>query len=596
MRADPRRTSNQGWNQALRSGDSQAIQAGDPMPQRVVGDGVLVLDRGLRLLGCNQAARPLLGVEPVVGEVLNIERIFTGPEAGAAVVDIDSVLEGGDPVTGRKAQMIDSLGHPYQARYSVYPLAGPSQVVEGIILIFRDLEFSTLAAGRLAPEEGMASPPRMGYQALFEHLAEGIFTINTRWRITSFNRTAEKLTGYRREEVLGRHCWEIFRSDLCDTACPLRATLERGVTRMDQDVRMLGKGGKRFTVLVNTSVVKDGGGQVVGAVESFRPLEVLEATPAAAGHSFQDIVGRSQPMRRLFEVLPDLAASEANVLIQGESGTGKELFARAIHHHSPRRHGPFVAVNCSALAESLLESELFGHEKAAFTGAVTSKVGRFELAKGGTLFLDEIGDLKPALQVKLLRVLEQKVFERVGGTRLIPMQARIISATNRDLKEALADGSMREDLFYRLRTVPLSIPPLRQRRDDIPLLVNHFIAKLNAQYRKEVRAVDPKVMRLFMRYPWPGNVRELERVMEHAFVFVKGPVIFMKNLPSLDEFMTEQGGSAPEESRREDEQDSRRRQVLEALRRSGGRRREAAELLGISRTSLWRRMKELGLA
>ncbi len=571
------------------------MEAGGLAPQRVVGDGVLVLDRGLRLLGCNQAVRPLLALEPVVGEVLSLERIFAGPDAGPAVVAIDSVLEGGDPVTGLSAQMIDSLGHPYQARYSVYPLAGPSQAVAGIILTFRDLEFSVLAAGRLAPEEGMPSPPRMGYQALFEHLAEGIFTINTRWRITSFNRTAERLTGYRREEVLGRHCWEIFRSDLCDTACPLRATLERGVTRMDQDVRMLAKGGKRFTVLVNTSVVKDGGGQVVGAVESFRPLEVLEAAPARAGHSFRDIVGQSQPMRRLFEVLPDLAASEANVLIQGESGTGKELFARAIHHHSPRRHGPFVAVNCSALAESLLESELFGHEKAAFTGAVTSKVGRFELAKGGTLFLDEIGDLKPALQVKLLRVLEQKVFERVGGTRLIPMQARIISATNRDLKQALADGSLREDLFYRLRTVPLHLPPLRRRRDDIPLLVNHFIAKLNAQYGKEVRAVDPKVMRLFQQYSWPGNVRELERVMEHAFVFVKGPVIFMKNLPSLEEFMNERR-PAGEERPPEPEQEQRRRQVLEALRRSGGRRREAAELLGISRTSLWRRMKELGLA
>ncbi len=578
------------------SGGSQEIEAGDLIPQRVVGEGVLVLDRGLRLLGCNQAARPLLALEPLVGEVLSLERIFAGPDAGPAVGAIDSVLEGGAPVTGRTARMIDSLGHPYQASYSVYPLAGHSQAVAGIIFTFRDLEFSILAAGRLAPEEGMPSPPRMGYQALFEHLAEGIFTINTRWRITSFNRTAEKLTGYRREEVLGRHCWEIFRSDLCDAACPLRATLERGVTRMDQDVRMLGKGGKRFTVLVNTSVVKDGGGRVVGAVESFRPLEVLEAAPARVGHTFQDIVGQSRPMRRLFEVLPDLAASEANVLIQGESGTGKELFARAIHHHSPRRHGPFVDVNCSALAESPLESELFGHEKAAFTGAVTSKVGRFELAKGGTLFLDEIGDLKPGLQVKLLRVLEQKVFERVGGTRLIPMQARIISATNRDLKQALAEGSLREDLFYRLRTVPLYLPPLRQRRDDIPLLVNHFIAKLNAQYGKEVRAVDPKVMRLFQQYSWPGNVRELERVIEHAFVFVKGPVILMKNLPSLDEFRDQRPPAGREVEPPDLEPDSRRRQVLEALRRSGGRRREAAELLGISRTSLWRRMKELGLA
>ncbi len=575
--------------------ESQGQQSPRPPrpPRQVVGDGVLVLDRGFKVLGCNNAARRLLAKSPARGEVLLIEEIFVGPDAGAAVAAMDSVLEGGAAVQNQTARMIDSLGHTYRAEYSIHPLSGPSQTVAGLIFTFRDLDFTTLNASRLAPAEGLLTPPRMGYQALFEHLAEGIFTINTRWRVTSFNRTAERITGYRREEVLGRHCWEIFRSDLCETGCPLRTTLERGVTRMDQDVRMLAKGGQRFTVLVNTSVVRDGGGKVVGAVESFRPLDILEDPQAQAGHSFADIVGNSAPMRRLFEMLPDLAASEANVLIQGDSGTGKELFARAIHHHSPRRHGPFVAVNCSALAESLLESELFGHEKAAFTGAVTSKVGRFELAKGGTLFLDEIGDLKPALQVKLLRVLEQKVFERVGGTRVIPMQARIISATNRDLKQALKDGSMREDLFYRLRTVPLYIPPLRERRDDIPLLVNHFITKLNRQYGKEVRAVDPKVMRLFMEYPWPGNVRELERVMEHAFVFVKGPVIFLSNLPALDEFLAER---QEEEAGEPLAQQDQRRAVLEALRRSKGRRQQAADLLGISRTSLWRRMKELGLA
>jgi PAS domain S-box-containing protein len=554
---------------------------------------VVVLDRGLKVLGCNQAARRLLAAPPVEGEVFALDAVFAGPEVGGVMSALDAVLDGGRAVEGRTAQMIDAQGQMYQASYSAYPLAGPSQAVAGVILVFRELDFAPVSAVRLSPAEGAPPPPRMGYQALFEHLAEGIFTIDTRWRITSFNRRAERITGYRREEVLGRHCWEIFRSDLCETGCPLRTTLERGVTRLDQDVRMVGKGGRRFTVLVNTAVVRDGAGRVVGAVESFRPLEGLETPVGEPGRrAFADIVGASEPMRRLFRMLPDLAASEANVLIQGESGTGKELFARAIHHHSPRRNGPFVAVNCSALAESLLESELFGHEKAAFTGAVTSKVGRFELAKGGTLFLDEIGDLKPALQVKLLRVLEQRVFERVGGTRLIPMQARIISATNRDLKQALRDGSMREDLFYRLRTVPLTIPPLRERREDIPLLVEHFIAKFNALYGKQVRAVDPKVMRLFMDYPWPGNVRELERVMEHAFVFVKGPVIFLSNLPALEEFLAERSPSPPGEP---PEQQDQRRAILEALRRSGGRRAEAARLLGISRTSLWRRMKRLGL-
>jgi transcriptional regulator with PAS, ATPase and Fis domain len=288
-----------------------------------------------------------------------------------------------------------------------------------------------------------------------------------------------------------------------------------------------------------------------------------------------------------------VAASDANVLIQGESGTGKELVARAIHHHSPFQEGPFVAVNCSALAESLLESELFGHEKAAFTGAIRSKVGRFELARSGTLFLDEIGELRPELQVKLLRVLEQRVFERVGGTRLIPMQARIISATNRDLVKALGDGSFREDLFYRLRTVPITLPPLRERPEDIPLLVEHFLSRLNKKHKKAVRGLDPKVMRQFINYSWPGNVRELERMLEYAYIFVKGPVIFPSNLPALDELMRERlpeiGLAGPPRRAKELEKNL----LHEALERAGGRRLEAATILGISRTSLWRKMKML---
>jgi two-component system NtrC family response regulator len=311
-------------------------------------------------------------------------------------------------------------------------------------------------------------------------------------------------------------------------------------------------------------------------------------------YRFGNIIGKSKPMRDVFETIQKVAHSNASVLIEGESGTGKELVAKRIHFDSPRRDHPFVAVNCSALAETLLESELFGHEKAAFTGAIRSKVGRFELARGGTLFLDEIGELKPELQVKLLRVIEQRVFERVGGTRLIPMEARIISATNRDLIKALAEGSFREDLFYRLRTVPITLPPLRDRIEDLPPLVEHFLGRLNQKYQKEVRGLDPKVMAQFMKYPWPGNVRELERILEYAYVFVKGPVIFERNLPSLDQLMKER---LPERKRRVVMAEGRKVEqdhLEKALEQAGGRRREAAHLLGISRTSLWRKMKSLG--
>jgi transcriptional regulator with PAS, ATPase and Fis domain len=274
-------------------------------------------------------------------------------------------------------------------------------------------------------------------------------------------------------------------------------------------------------------------------VETFRTLtgDIEPSKTVKNNPAFSDIIGQSKPIKRLFKILPDIAASEANVFLTGESGTGKELFARAIHNNSSRAKHPFVAVNCAALAETLLESELFGHEKSAFTGATKTKPGRFELVKKGTLFLDEIGELKPSLQIKLLRVLEQREFERVGGTMPIPLEARIISATNRDISLALEDGSFRKDFYYRLRTVPMIIPPLRERKEDIPLLVNFFTRVFNATFKKKVREVDKTVMDFFLDYHWPGNVRELERTIEHAFVFVKGPVILFDNLPQLDVFV-----------------------------------------------------------
>ncbi len=563
-------------------------------PDHLTGEAILVLDRNHRVMGFNDRARQLLRSDLVPGEQVSFDELFEGPGLTAVMAAVDQALSRGGGSQRLKARAFDPRGSVFDCVFSVNPLIGINQLVTGLIISIRDPEFfPLLVPDRADPLTGLPRRPSPMYESLLEHLAEGIFTINTRWQITSFNQTAEKITGYRREEVLGHFCWEIFRSDLCQSDCPLRLTLETGLTRLDQDVRMLDKQGTKLPVLVNTSVVQDQGGLVVGAVESFRPLVELQENPAPSRdkQGFSDIIGKSPSMIRIFEMLPDLAASDVNVLIQGESGTGKELIARAIHNQSPQKEGPFIAVNCSALAESLLESELFGHEKAAFTGAIRSKVGRFELARGGTLFLDEIGELKPELQVKLLRVLEEKVFERVGGTRLIPMQARIISATNRDLAKALRDGIMREDLFYRLRTVPITLPPLRQRREDFPLLVEHFMSRFNKKYRKEVRALDPKVMSLFLTHSWPGNVRELERVLEHAYVFVKGPVIFLNNLPAMDEFFQERKlESLPVRGR-----DLDHHTIQNALNRTGGRREEAAALLGVSRTSLWRKMKQFGL-
>jgi transcriptional regulator with PAS, ATPase and Fis domain len=295
-------------------------------------------------------------------------------------------------------------------------------------------------------------------------------------------------------------------------------------------------------------------------------------------------------MQEIIQQLPTIAASESNVLILGESGTGKELIARALHTLSPRRKGPFQAVNCSAIPETLLESELFGYERGAFTGAVSSKPGKFELAKGGTLFLDEIGDLRPDLQVKLLRVLEGRGFERVGGNRKIPLEARIVAATNVDLQEAMRQGRFRDDLYYRLFTVSIHLPPLREKREDIPILAKYFLEQLNRKFNKKIRGVDPKVMKLFCRHPWPGNVREMQHVLEYCFVFAKGPFITERHLPRLESAWA---GRELEDldSSRGPLQALERETIIKALERVFGSKHEAARLLQISRSKLWRKMR-----
>jgi transcriptional regulator with PAS, ATPase and Fis domain len=374
----------------------------------------------------------------------------------------------------------------------------------------------------------------------------------------------------------------------------LRATLEDGATRQDQRVSVLTKAGERLDLLVSTAPIKNKRGAIVGGVETFQSLglAIIEAPEAPAPPGEVEIVGQSAVMKRLLEMLPDVAASEATVLLEGESGTGKDLFAQAIHLKSPRARGPFVAFSCSSLVETLIESELFGHVKGAFTGAVAHKTGRFELARGGTLFLDEIGDLKPELQAKLLRVLETKVFERVGSTRPIPLEARVIAATHRNLAQEVRRGRFRMDLLYRLRTVPFYLPPLRERKEDIPLLVNHLLARLNRAYRKNVRGVDPKVMALLQHYSWPGNIRELERALEHAFVFVKGAVITREHLPELKSPLSR---PAFREVGPDEPATNEILSIQKALKKARGKRDVAARLLGISRSSLWRKMKQYGL-
>ncbi|RLE10159.1 sigma-54-dependent Fis family transcriptional regulator [Candidatus Aerophobetes bacterium] len=308
-------------------------------------------------------------------------------------------------------------------------------------------------------------------------------------------------------------------------------------------------------------------------------------------YNFEQLIGRSPQMRRVYEMIDRVAPTNATVLIQGESGTGKELVARAIHYRSPRKDKPFVKVNCAALPEDLLESELFGHERGAFTGAVSKREGRFELADRGTLLLDEISETSPAFQAKLLRVLQEQEFERVGGSKTIKVDVRVIATTNKDLKQAIREGKFREDLYYRLNVLPIYLPPLRERKEDIPLLVQHFLEKYSRQNGLRIKSLSKKCLDMMMQYEWPGNVRELENVIERAVVMSEGETIFPENI-SLSSPVQKMGLSFPEEITLEEME---KRLILHTLQRTGGNRTEAAKILGISVRTVRNKLKKYGM-
>jgi len=428
---------------------------------------------------------------------------------------------------------------------------------------------------------------------ILDSIADGVFTIDHQGHITSFNRAAEQITGYSRREVMGQFCHDIFKASICFKRCPLKHTARTFESIVNMEVNILNRQNQEVPISISTSILKDDKGKVVGAVETFRDLSLIVQLrkEISKRYTFQDIVYRSKAIAKLLDILPDVAQSDATVLIHGESGTGKELFATAIHNTSLRKHGPFIAVNCGALPETLLESELFGYKKGAFTDAKRDKPGRFRLAEGGTLFLDEIGDLSKGTQVKLLRVLEQKEYEPLGSTRKETADVRIVTATHRDLASHVAEGKFREDLFYRLNVMKMEISPLRSRKEDIPLLVDHFLRKFNEKTGKPIRAVSKRAMKRILAYEYPGNVRELENILEHAFILCKGTEIKVSHLP---ENLVDSGARTPAASVRGATgglQDLEKGVIEQTLERYGWDREQAARELGMHRSTLWRKMK-----
>ena len=350
---------------------------------------------------------------------------------------------------------------------------------------------------------------------ILDSIADGVFTVDDNWRITSFNRAAEQITGVRREDAVGQRCKDVLKADVCEKGCILRKTIQSGKSIVNRTVHIVDAAGRRLPISISTALLKDEQGRIVGAVETFRDISVEEKlrNAIAERYSFEDIISKNNRMHQLFDILPDAAARTSTVLLEGESGTGKELFARAIHHLSPRKKQPFIAVNCGALPDTLLESELFGYKAGAFTDAKKDKPGRFRLAERGTLFLDEVGDISPALQVRLLRVLQEKTYEPLGSVETVPSDVRIIAATNRRLQELVKEGKFREDLYYRIHVIRMELPPLRDRMEDIPLLADHFIHHFNLLQKKEISGLSGEALACFVSYDYPGNVRELQNMI-----------------------------------------------------------------------------------
>ncbi|MBN1481343.1 PAS domain-containing protein [candidate division KSB1 bacterium] len=427
---------------------------------------------------------------------------------------------------------------------------------------------------------------------ILDSITDGVFTVDQEWRITSFNKAAEEITGILREEAIGARCSDVFRASLCESGCVLRETMRTGRPVMGRALYIVNADGDKVTLSVSTALLKDKDGEVIGGVETFRDLRAVEALrkTLTQQYSFSDIISKDASMQKLFAILPRIAQSDSTVLVQGESGTGKELFARVIHQLSPRHKRKMVAVNCSALPDTLLESELFGYKAGAFTDAKKDKKGRFAQAEGGTLFLDEIADLAPALQAKLLRVLQEREYEPLGATESVKANVRIVAATNKDLATLVAEKAFRQDLFYRLNVIKLFVPPLRQRKQDIPLLVRHFISTFNHVQGKHIHDVSPHVMRILMRHNYPGNIRELENIIEHAFVLCNTVIIQPEHLPS--ELIE---SSPTETSNHSNLQQIEADYIYNTLEKNNWNRAKAAADLGIHKSTLFRKIKKFNI-
>jgi len=437
------------------------------------------------------------------------------------------------------------------------------------------------------------SPLEKHYRIILDSIADGVFTVDMNWKITSFNKAAENITGIKKKEAIGRQCSKVFRANVCENGCILRHTIKTEKPVVNMPVHIIRADNKSIPISVNTTLLRNDDGRVIGGVETFSDLSDVNKLRRVIlkQQSFDDIVSKNSKMVKLFSLLPQIAKSHSTVLLEGATGTGKEVFARAIHNHSRNRNGPFVAINCGALPDTLSESELFGYKAGAFTDAKKDKRGRFAMAQNGTIFLDEISDISKAVQIRLLRVLSEKVYEPLGSTKTVKTNTRIIAATHQNLEKLVEEKKFRADLYFRVDIIKLSLPKLSERKEDIPLLVNHFIEQFNHLTGKKIVDMTREALAALILYDWPGNVRELENAIEHAFVLCRGELIRLQHLP--ERFVPENGTMLLPTGLTLKEVE--RHTVHQALERNQWKRMTTARELGIDKNTLRQKIKRYGL-
>ncbi|MBV5317385.1 MAG: sigma 54-interacting transcriptional regulator [Desulfobulbaceae bacterium] len=544
-----------------------------------VADGVFSIDRNRIITSFNRAAESITGwkQEEVIGKPCR--EIFHSSVCGNDCL-LQKAIDCNNMYIDRAIFIKSKKGDSIPVTVSSAPLFDDFGNIIGGIETFRDNTSSIRES------------------LILDSIADGVFTVDRNWNITSFNRAAEEITGWSRENALGMSCSDIFHSSICGKNCAIAESLYRGAPVANRSITIRNAQGESVPISISAAPLTDHEGNIIGGVETFRDLTAITTLrqQLSQKYTFDAIISKSAAMQRLFNILPDIARSPSTVLILGESGTGKELIARALYNTGERKDQPFVIVNCAALPETLLESELFGYKAGAFTDARKDKIGRFAAAEGGTLFLDEIGDLPGSVQVKLLRVLQEKVYEPLGSNTPVKADVRIITATNRDLQALVREGLFRDDLFYRLNVVKISLPPLRERKEDIPLLIDHFIKKYGAQQGKDIVGISSGALAILMRYDYPGNIRELENIIEYSFILCEGGYIQPQHLP--EPFAAGFEEAAKESVRNVGPQtleDIEKQAIMLSLERNRWKKMVTCRELAISKDTLRRKIERYGL-